>query len=906
MDGRRHSVDIPISKTLVALRRVRSLRDPSTNGISKLSPLIDNGHWENGSGNAISLRFLSSSDACDAEDDGFLRSDNFSFKGRREQGTADFELDCRLLNSKMNYGELVNSIPEQQGISGNKSPSESCCSNHGEIGLDLASILPPSSHLKNGESCYLSNALSKLGRTDHSKSTRNSLRKNQVKPSEVMDDIASHVRSPCLSVRDAFSAHVTQDVDVLDNHHGCGISCCWSKSPKFRESNHYSEAEDLPLILQHVNETDFHGHGSMRNIGGEISPTLETPRSLSLKFRPKSFCDLVGQNMVGRSLLGAISRGRITSFYLFHGPRGTGKTSASRIFAAALNCLTLEEQRPCGVCRECVLFFSGRSKDVKEVDSLRINRADKVKSLVKNACLPPASSCFKVYIIDECQLLHGETWASLLNSLENVSQHVVFVMITPDLDKLPRSAVSRAQRYHFVKIKDADIASRLEKICAEEGLYFEQCALNFIAAKSCGSLRDAEMMLDQLSLLGKKITISVVHELTGVVSDDELLDLLDLALSSDISNTIIRARELLRSRIDPLQLISQLANLIMDIVAGKCELGGSKIRKFYHSSLITAEADLQKLSRALRILSETEKQLRISKNQNTWFTAALLQLSSVEHSSVDINDTKLCMKAASDKDGDFCSTSSTESLKHLATCQSDDKSYRLGVQEDHKGTLDSIWYKATEICQSNRLKTFLRKHGKLSSICFNQGLAVAELEFHHRDYVARAEKSWKLIASSLQFILGCNIELRISYVPRTSDSKYAKLKRSSFNFFSCSRRILRKSLSSTKQGSESDYTDYTSQKPIMKDQTLTCYSDCGSRVPPLESYHGMEVVTTLRSCEGNLLRSGKREVVTPRISCSRVDFLKEEGCNYDHLASSTLDLDNLSKCFPRTLWLHKN
>ncbi|XP_029127405.1 protein STICHEL-like 2 isoform X2 [Cajanus cajan] len=892
MDGRRHSVDIPISKTLVALRRLRSLRDPSTNGISTLSPLIDDGDWENGSSNGVSLslRFLNASCAGDCDDNGLSSSNSLDFKDKKEQDTAEFEMDT--LNSKMNYCGIGISFQESHQDDGlvyadakeqGKSPKESFCSNHEGRGLDLVSIMPPCDHLKDGESCYYSTAL----RVDHSKSARKSLRKNQVRPSEVMGDILSHVGSQqCLSVRDAFSTRSaselnTQDVDVLDNSLGCGLRSCWLKSPRFRESNHYSEIEDLPLILHRVNETDLSGHRNMRHIGGETSPTLETPRSLSMKFKPKSFSDLVGQNVIGKSLLGAISRGRISSFYLFHGPRGTGKTSASRIFAAALNCLSPLEQKPCDLCRECVLFFSGRSKNVKEVDSLRINRADKVKSLVKHACIPPVSSRFKVFIVDECQLLHGETWACLLNSLENVSQHVVFLMITPDLDKLPRSAVSRAQRYHFAKIKDADIARRLEKICVEEGLESEQVALDFIAARSCGSLRDAETMLDQLSLLGKKITISLVHELMGVISDDELLDLLDLALSSDTSNTVIRARELVSTRIDPVQLISQLANLIMDILAGKSELGGSEIRRKFCNRYTY----LQKLSHALRILSETEKQLRISKNQTTWFTAALLQLSSVEYSSEDTNNTKLCTRAASNRDGDSYSTSPKgDSLEHLATTgQCDDKSYILGVHEDHKGTLDSIWYKATEMCQSSRLKTFLRKQGKLSSICINQGRAVAELEFHRRGYVSRAEKSWKLIASSLQFILGCNLELRINYVPsNTSDSKYAKLKRSSINFFSCSRRIRWKSLSSNELGCESDNADYTSQKLMMKDQSLTCCSDCASRVPPLESYHRMQAVTTLRCSEGNLLSSGKMFFnrsgqEPPKISCSRVDSLKEEG-----------------------------
>ncbi|EEF39046.1 replication factor C / DNA polymerase III gamma-tau subunit, putative [Ricinus communis] len=187
---------------------------------------------------------------------------------------------------------------------------------------------------------------------------------------------------------------------------------------------------------------------------------------------------------------------------------------------------------------------------------MRINRVERIRALIKNAAIPPVSSRFKVFIVDECHLLQGETWATILNSLENLSQHVVFVTVTPHLDKLPRSVVTHSQKYHFPKIKDADIAVKLKNICIEEGIDFDQVALDFIAAKSNGSLRDAEMMLDQMSLLGKRITMSLAYELVRVVSDDELLDLLDLVLSSDTSNTVIRARELMRSRIDPIQIVS--------------------------------------------------------------------------------------------------------------------------------------------------------------------------------------------------------------------------------------------------------------------------------------------------------------------------------------------------------------
>jgi hypothetical protein len=471
--------------------------------MTKHSPLIDNLHWENGSGNGISLMFPDDDDddvhAFDSDDNLAFRSSNLCFKGQRDLNAAGFESNHGMLNSRLN----------QRSVYGNKSPSESCGSNHGGRGLDI-------NDFKDEELCYRKTGRSsKLGRIDHIKFAK--------KPTVVPGDIISHLGSPCLSPRDVLSNHgsfenINHDFGVLNNScNACGISCCWSKSPRFRESNLYCEKEDRPLILNGADDTNLHGHRNVRHNSGEISPNLETPRMLSMKFRPKSFGDLVGQDVVVRSLLNAISSGRITSFYLFHGPRGTGKTSASRIFASALNCLSVEEQRPCGLCRECALFFSGRSKDVKVVDSVRINHTDQVKSLVKNACTPPVSSRFKVFIIDECQLLNEETWACLSNNLENISQHAVFVMITPDLDKLPQSAVSRAQKYYFPKVKDADIASRLETICAEEGLDYEQDALDLIAVKSCGSVRDAEIMLDQLSLLGKKIKISFVYELVSIV-----------------------------------------------------------------------------------------------------------------------------------------------------------------------------------------------------------------------------------------------------------------------------------------------------------------------------------------------------------------------------------------------------
>ncbi|CAK9177830.1 unnamed protein product [Ilex paraguariensis] len=308
----------------------------------------------------------------------------------------------------------------------------------------------------------------------------------------------------------------------------------------------------------------------VQNGEGDEQSTPENIRSLSQKYRPMFFEELVGQNIVVQSLMNAISRGRIAPVYLFQGPRGTGKTSTARIFAAALNCLATEETKPCGVCRECTDFISGKSKDLREVDGTNKKGIDKVRYLLKNISVgqPSAFSRYKVFVVDECHLLPSKTWLAFLKFLEEPPPRVVFIFISTDLDNVPQNVLSRCQKYLFNKIKDGDIVNRLRKISTDENLDVESDAFDLIALNADGSLRDAETMLDQLSLLGKRITTSLVNELVGVVSDEKLLELLELAMSSDTAETVKRARELMDLGIDPMVLMSQLASLIMDIIAG--------------------------------------------------------------------------------------------------------------------------------------------------------------------------------------------------------------------------------------------------------------------------------------------------------------------------------------------------
>ncbi|KAJ0263344.1 Protein STICHEL-like 2 [Hirschfeldia incana] len=791
---RRHSLDVPITRTLVALRRVRSLRDPCTNSMSKFASLLENVKWETASNNGISLQFVNDDGACKDADDahagGLVPYESYSIMEELENGCDLHKLSNRVLNGR-----------EGDASSRSKSPSsERSCGK----GRELACKAP--TH-------YSTKLASSVG------------------------EYGSRVGSPMTSTNHSYG--LDEDVDFANEcNRGCGIASCWSRTPRYRGgSNQSSDVEEYPLLLSSNPESNA------------VTPRSHEPsvsRSLSQKFRPKSFEELVGQEVVVKCLLSTVLRGRITSVYLFHGPRGTGKTSTSKIFAAALNCLSqAAHSRPCGSCGECSSYFSGRSMDVKEMDSAKLNRPSYLRSFVKSASLPPVSSRFKVFIIDECQLLSQETWGTLLNSLDNLSQHSVFILVTSELEKLPRNALSRCQKYHFSKVCDADISSKLGKICVEEGIEFDQGAVDFIASKSDGSLRDAEIMLDQLSLLGKRITTSLAYKLIGVVSDDELLDLLDLALSSDTSNTVIRARELMRSKIDPMQLISQLANVIMDTIAGESQENSSATRLRFLTRH-TSEEEMQKLSNALKILSDAEKHLRASKNQTTWLTVALLQLSNTDSSSYAANENGMCLRSERSKDGDRSSTSSDcpgDVVKQTEECQD------INSNE----TVETVWKTVTELCCSDSLRRFLWKRGRLTSLTIDKGssVAIAEIEFYTPQHVTRAEKSWKMIADSFQTVLGCNVEIRMNLViSECSPPKSAGAAGRLFSgLFSCSRRMLHKSY-------------------------LTTIND---------SDHSPEVTNSLRSCQGNVLRA--RSVRSSANASSRMSSASDQGDIYSAMCT---------------------
>ncbi|KAL0375900.1 UNVERIFIED_CONTAM: protein STICHEL [Sesamum calycinum] len=499
----------------------------------------------------------------------------------------------------------------------------------------------------------------------------------------------------------------------------------------------------------------------------ESSP--ENARSLSHKYRPMFFDELIGQNIVVQSLMTAVSRGRIAPVYLFQGPRGTGKTSSARIFAAALNCLATEDTKPCGVCRECADFISGKSTCLREVDGSNKKGVAKIKILLKSLSVvhPSAHSQFRVFVVDECHLLPSKTWLAFLQLLEKPLPHVVFILITTDIDNVPRTILSRCQKHLFNKISSGDIVARLSKIADDENLDVESDALELIASNADGSLRDAETMLDQLSLFGKRITISLVNELIGVVSDDKLLDLLELAMSSNATETVIRARELMDSGVDPIVLMSQMATLIVDIIAGTYPNVDGKPDSFFGGRTSTTDLQATDEDHVIMLREATAQKQRTDSQlePEISFTRQILA-----HSTSKDNPVQQTEASGFNPNPNQSQFINSEAL---TASQGDGNGGRTALRCVNSKMLTNIWLLCIDKCHSKTLRQLLHTHGRLVSVCEAKGGFVAHVAFGDRNIKARAEGFLSSITNSFELVLQRNVDVKIIILPDTLLQKQA-------------------------------------------------------------------------------------------------------------------------------------
>jgi DNA polymerase-3 subunit gamma/tau len=319
--------------------------------------------------------------------------------------------------------------------------------------------------------------------------------------------------------------------------------------------------------------------------------------SLTLKYRPQTFQELVGQPHVAQTLMNAVASDRLSHAYLFCGPRGTGKTTTARILAKAINCEKGPTPTPCGECTICTSIREGNALDIVEIDAASNRGIDEIRELRERVKYAPARCRAKVYFLDEVHMLTKEAFNALLKTLEEPPPRTFFVLVTTEPHKLPPTIISRCQRFDFRPISSRDIADALERVAKAEGVEIDGAALHAIARAGRGALRDAESIFDQvIAYTSGAITLQQVNEVLGAMETELLFQLGDVLVRGDIAGSFAAVDRLLTQGKDIGQLLGDLTTHFRNVLLAA--LGGAaKGQVGTVGELIdVAESDWQRLA----------------------------------------------------------------------------------------------------------------------------------------------------------------------------------------------------------------------------------------------------------------------------------------------------------------------
>lgn len=289
------------------------------------------------------------------------------------------------------------------------------------------------------------------------------------------------------------------------------------------------------------------------------------------KYRPQTFAQLVGQEAIATTLSSALTQNRIAPAYLFTGARGTGKTSSARIFAKSLNCIagTSPTPTPCGVCEVCQEITKGNALDVIEIDAASNTGVDSIRELIERSQFAPVRCRYKVYIIDECHMLTSAAFNALLKTLEEPPDRVIFVLATTDPQRVLPTIISRCQRFDFRRIPLDSLVQHLVHIAKQENIAIAPAALHLVGQISQGGLRDAESLLDQLSLSPDEVSVDKVWDLVGAVPERDLMALVQ-AIATDNAETMLdQTRKLMDRGREPMIVLQNLASFYRDLLIAK-------------------------------------------------------------------------------------------------------------------------------------------------------------------------------------------------------------------------------------------------------------------------------------------------------------------------------------------------
>ena len=353
------------------------------------------------------------------------------------------------------------------------------------------------------------------------------------------------------------------------------------------------------------------------------------------RYRPQKFEDVVGQDHIVQALRNAIRMNRIAQAYLFCGTRGVGKTTMARIFAKCLNCVKGPTDQPCQVCDICQAIAAGQDVDVIEIDGASNNGVEQVRELRQNAGLRPSRARFKVYYIDEVHMLSTGAFNALLKTLEEPPPHVKFFFATTEANKIPDTVLSRCQRYDLAGITPQLIARTLSEICEQEKVAADTDALQVVARRAAGSLRDAESLLDRLLASGSpRLTVEVVQAALGTASDDRLLSMLEAVADRDAASALKLLDEAAEQGVQPTEVLGGLLEFLRDAMV--LALGADSIllsvtpRQKPQLQKLIERLPIDAILASLQIVDQHRSRLRGSLHGRLLVEMALVRLARLE------------------------------------------------------------------------------------------------------------------------------------------------------------------------------------------------------------------------------------------------------------------------------------
>jgi len=350
------------------------------------------------------------------------------------------------------------------------------------------------------------------------------------------------------------------------------------------------------------------------------------------KYRPSTFSSVVGQKSITTTLKNAIKNNHMAHAYLFCGPRGVGKTTCARIFSKTINCQNLtDDNEPCNECESCVSFNNDRSYNIHELDAASNNSVDDIRNLIDQVRIPPQLGKFSVYIIDEVHMLSSSAFNAFLKTLEEPPEHAIFILATTEKHKILPTILSRCQIFNFSRITVEDASDHLEYVAKSENIKVEPEALNVIAQKADGAMRDALSIFDQIvSFSGNEITYEKTIANLNVLDYDYFFKITDAFLAEDITTSLILFDEILDKGFDGQHFLSGLSKHFRDVLVAQDEKTvnllevGVNIKAQYLEQAKNCTPWF--IFQALKITNDSEINYRSSQNKRLTVELALISL----------------------------------------------------------------------------------------------------------------------------------------------------------------------------------------------------------------------------------------------------------------------------------------